>query len=140
MRSDPTFWLLARSSGFTAYVLLTASGLAGLVLKSRPFGRAVKAASVLELHRFIALLLELDRADALTFHPSKTPAEYVREARLGATGRATLAGLVSRLYHHVFGAEPLDERGYREFGAAAGTVLHHVIELRMPVIYHLAQE
>ena len=77
-------------------------------------------------HRFIALLLELDRADALTFHPSKTPAEYVREARLGATGRATLAGLVSRLYHHVFGAEPLDERGYREFGAAAGTLLHHV--------------
>ena len=77
-------------------------------------------------HRFIALLLELDRADALTFHPSKTPAEYVREARLGATGRATLAGLVSRLYHHVFGAEPLDERGYHEFGAAAGTVLHHV--------------
>ena len=56
MKSDPTFWLLARSSGFTAYVLLTASGLAGLVLKSRPFGRAVKAASVLELHGFIALL------------------------------------------------------------------------------------
>jgi len=77
-------------------------------------------------HRFLALLLELDRADALTFHPSKTPAEYVREARLGATGRATLAGLVSRLYHHVFGAEPLDEHGYREFGAAAGTLLHHV--------------
>lgn len=77
-------------------------------------------------HRFVALLLELDRADALTFHPSKTPAEYVREARLGAAGRATLAGLVSRLYHHVFGAEPLDERGYREFGAAAGTLLQHV--------------
>lgn len=77
-------------------------------------------------HRFVALLLELDRADALTFHPSKTPAEYVREARLGASGRATLAGLVSRLYHHVFGAEPLDEHGYREFGAAAGTLLQHV--------------
>ncbi|HMA43129.1 MAG TPA: DUF4129 domain-containing protein [Gemmatimonadales bacterium] len=77
-------------------------------------------------HRFLALLLELDRADALTFHPSKTPAEYVREARLGAAGRATLAGLVSRLYHHVFGAEPLDERGYREFGAAAGSLLQHV--------------
>jgi uncharacterized protein DUF4129 len=77
-------------------------------------------------HRFLALLLELDRAEALTFHPSKTPAEYVREARLGAAGRATLAGLVSRLYHHVFGAEPLDERGYREFGAAAGSLLQHV--------------
>lgn len=78
-------------------------------------------------HRFVALLLELDRADALTFHPSKTPAEYVREARLGASGRATLAGLVSRLYHHVFGAEPLDEQGYREFGAAAGSLLQHVV-------------
>jgi hypothetical protein len=77
-------------------------------------------------HRFLALLLELDRADALTFHPSKTPAEYVREARLGEPGRATLAGLVSRLYHHVFGAEPLNEQGYREFGAAAGTLMQHV--------------
>jgi DMSO/TMAO reductase YedYZ heme-binding membrane subunit len=56
VKSDPTFWLLARSSGFTAYGLLTASGLAGLVLKSRPFGRSVKAAAVLDLHRFLALL------------------------------------------------------------------------------------
>jgi uncharacterized protein DUF4129 len=77
-------------------------------------------------HRFLALVLELDRADALTFHPAKTPAEYVHEARLEAAGRATLAALVSRLYHHVFGAEPLDERGYREFGSAAGTLVQHV--------------
>lgn len=56
MKSDPTFWLLARSTGFTAYLLLTASGLAGLVLKSRPFGRTVKAAVVLDLHRFVTLL------------------------------------------------------------------------------------
>ena len=77
-------------------------------------------------HRFLALLLELDRMDVLTFHPSKTPAEYVREARLGASGRASLAGLVTRLYVHVFGAEPCDERAYREFGTAAGTVVQHV--------------
>ena len=38
MTHDPTFWLLARASGLTAYVLLTLSVLAGLVLKSRPFG------------------------------------------------------------------------------------------------------
>ena len=37
MKADPTFWLLARASGLTAYALLTASVLAGLVLKSRPF-------------------------------------------------------------------------------------------------------
>ena len=33
---DPTFWILARASGLTAYALLTLSVLAGLVLKSRP--------------------------------------------------------------------------------------------------------
>ncbi|MGH7612621.1 MAG: DUF4129 domain-containing protein [Gemmatimonadales bacterium] len=77
-------------------------------------------------HRFLALLLELDRADAVTFHPSKTPAEYVHEARLGTAGRDSLAGLVARLYHHVFGAQPCDEQCYRDFGATAGTVLQHV--------------
>jgi methionine sulfoxide reductase heme-binding subunit len=53
---DPTFWILARASGLAAYVLLTTSILAGIVVKSRPFGRAVKAAVVTDLHRFLALL------------------------------------------------------------------------------------
>jgi methionine sulfoxide reductase heme-binding subunit len=56
VKSDPTFWILARASGFTAYVLLTASVVAGLVLKSRPFGRAVKAGAATDLHGFLALL------------------------------------------------------------------------------------
>ncbi len=56
MKSDPTFWLLARASGLSAYVLLTGSVLAGLVVKSRPFGRAVKTAAVTDVHRFLALL------------------------------------------------------------------------------------
>ena len=56
MKTDPTFWLLARASGLTAYILLTLSVLAGLILKSRPFGRAVKGAYVLDLHRVLALL------------------------------------------------------------------------------------
>ena len=55
MKSDPTFWLLARASGFTAYLLLTASVLAGLVLKSRPF-RSLKPAAVTDTHRFLAML------------------------------------------------------------------------------------
>ena len=55
MRNDPTFWLLARASGLTSYVLLTASVLAGLVLKSRPF-RSLKPAAVTDTHRFLALL------------------------------------------------------------------------------------
>jgi sulfoxide reductase heme-binding subunit YedZ len=53
---DPTFWLLARAAGLTAYVLLTLSVLAGLVVKSRPFGRALRTASVTDVHRFLTLL------------------------------------------------------------------------------------
>ena len=53
---DPTFWILARASGLTAYFLLTLSVLAGLVLKSRPFGRALSAAAVTDTHRFLATL------------------------------------------------------------------------------------
>ena len=56
MKSDPTFWILARASGLLAYALLTASILAGLVLKARPFGTALKPAAVTDLHRFLAML------------------------------------------------------------------------------------
>lgn len=54
MRHDPTFWLLARTSGLAAYVVLTLSILAGLVLKSRPFSR-LRAATVAEVHKTLAL-------------------------------------------------------------------------------------
>jgi sulfoxide reductase heme-binding subunit YedZ len=54
MQHDPTFWLLARAGGLTAYVLLTLSVLAGLVLKSRPFS-GLRAATVTETHRTLAL-------------------------------------------------------------------------------------
>jgi len=70
-------------------------------------------------HRFVAAVLELDRRRALRFHVSKTPAEYVAEAHLDATGRAALASLVARLYRHLFAAVPCDESEYRSFGAAA---------------------
>jgi sulfoxide reductase heme-binding subunit YedZ len=56
MKTDPTFWILARASGFAAYALLTASVLAGLLLKARPFGTRVKPATALDLHRFLTLL------------------------------------------------------------------------------------
>ncbi|MGH7546817.1 MAG: DUF4129 domain-containing protein [Gemmatimonadales bacterium] len=77
-------------------------------------------------HQFAALLLDLERRRAVTFHPSKTPAEYVSEARLDPTGRASLADLVSRLYRHLFGAAPCDEHAYRDFAAAAELVPRHV--------------
>lgn len=70
-------------------------------------------------HRFLAVVLELDRMKVLRFHASKTPAEYVGEARLTDAGRASLAGLVAQLYRHLFGAVPCDAREYETFGAAA---------------------
>ncbi len=54
MSHDPTFWILARASGLTAYVLLTCSVLAGLALKSRPFGSAIRPAAVTDVHRSLA--------------------------------------------------------------------------------------
>ncbi|HSC92866.1 MAG TPA: ferric reductase-like transmembrane domain-containing protein [Gaiellaceae bacterium] len=55
MSHDPTFWLLARASGLAAYALLTLSVLAGLVLKTRPFGPALRAATVTTVHRTLAM-------------------------------------------------------------------------------------
>jgi methionine sulfoxide reductase heme-binding subunit len=120
VKSDPTFWLLARASGFTAYVLLTASGLAGLVLKSRPFGRAVKAASVLELHRFIALLA----LGAVALHGVALVADR--------TLRMPLTGLL------VPGASP-----YRPLAVAGGIVsaeLMALIVVSFPLRRHLGQK
>jgi methionine sulfoxide reductase heme-binding subunit len=56
MKTDPTFWLLARASGLTAYVLLTSSVVAGLTVKAKPLGRRIKAAVATDVHRFLALL------------------------------------------------------------------------------------
>jgi methionine sulfoxide reductase heme-binding subunit len=53
---DPTFWILARASGLTAYALLSASVVAGLVVKSRPLPRRLHQPSAIDLHRFLALL------------------------------------------------------------------------------------
>ena len=56
MSNDPTFWIEARASGLLALLLLTTSVIAGLVLKSRPFGSALKPAAVTDIHRFLAML------------------------------------------------------------------------------------
>jgi methionine sulfoxide reductase heme-binding subunit len=56
VKSDPTYWLLARASGIVAYLLVTASVIAGLVLKARPLGRSVSPAAIVDIHRFLALL------------------------------------------------------------------------------------
>jgi len=56
MSHDPTFWLLARASGLTAYVLLTLSVLAGITVKTRVLNRIARAASVVDVHRFLTTL------------------------------------------------------------------------------------
>jgi len=78
-------------------------------------------------HRFIAVVLELERAQALKFHPSKTPAEYVAEARLDDAGKGFFSGLVASLYRHLFGAEPVDAAEYAAFGDNARVVIQHVL-------------
>jgi hypothetical protein len=78
-------------------------------------------------HRFLAVVLELEEVGAARFHRSKTPAEYVGEARLDPEGRATFAELVGQLYRHLFGAVPCDEAEYVAFGRAAQQVTRHVL-------------
>lgn len=55
MTSDPTLWILARSTGVVAYALLTSTVLAGLTAKSRPV-RSLSPAATVDLHRFLSLL------------------------------------------------------------------------------------
>jgi hypothetical protein len=86
-------------------------------------GRFVEALG----HRFLAVVLELDRVEALKFHASKTPAEYLREARLDDMGRASFSALVAELYRHLFGAVPCAEDEYRAFGEAAQQLTRHVV-------------
>lgn len=57
---------------------------------------------------FLALALELDRRRLLRFHPSKTPEEYAREARLPDTARADFGDLVRTLYGYAFAGVPAD--------------------------------
>lgn len=104
---DPTFWILARATGLTAYVLLTLSVLAGLVVKSRPFGRAGKTAAVTDTHKLLSTLalgavalhgiaLILDRTIHLA--PAALVVPWLSAYRPIATGfgvvAAELAGLI----------------------------------------------
>jgi sulfoxide reductase heme-binding subunit YedZ len=80
MKHDPTFWIVARAAGFTAYLLLTGSVLAGLVVKSRPFGRALRPATAVDLHRTIALLA----LGALAVHATALVLDSTVEIGVGA--------------------------------------------------------
>ena len=69
---------------------------------------------------FVALALTLEAGGLLTYHPSKTPAECAREARLSGADRDRLRGLVRTLYAGAFGGRAIaleDYRRWRELGA-----------------------
>lgn len=71
-------------------------------------------------HRFLGLVLELEGRKALTFHVSKTPAEYVDEVRLDGEGRGRFRLLVLALYRHLFGGVPCTEAAWSGFDREAG--------------------
>src|SRR2546423_8569191 len=108
----------ARAGGTAAGAGHVIVDAASHLARAAELARAGRFAEALG-HRFLAVVLELDRLKALRFHASKTPAEYVGEARLTDAGRASLAGLVAQLYRHLFGAVPCDAGEYEAFGASA---------------------
>jgi hypothetical protein len=69
---------------------------------------------------FVALALTLEGQGLLQYHPSKTPAECAREARLAGSDRERLRDLVRSLYSYAFGGRSIaldDYRRWRDHGA-----------------------
>ncbi|HEU5359062.1 MAG TPA: DUF4129 domain-containing protein [Gemmatimonadales bacterium] len=71
---------------------------------------------------FQALVLELTRAGVVRYHPSKTPREYLREARLPVEARARLGGLVESLYRFAFAGASCGPSDYAEWRRRAAEV------------------
>ena len=142
MKSDPTFWLLARATGIAAYVLLTVSVLAGLLVKSRPFGTAIKPAVAVDIHRTLAVLSLI----ALAGHGLALVLDHTIE--IGAlallvpgtapyrplwTGLGVIAGELMLLVYASFGLRKrIGMRNWRRlhwttYGAFAGATAHGVM-------------
>jgi methionine sulfoxide reductase heme-binding subunit len=139
VKTDPTFWLLARASGLTAYVLLTSSVLAGLTVKSKPLGRRLRAAAVTDLHRFLALLglgaiavhgltLALDKAVRIPLAALLVPG--LSPYRPLATGIGVLAAELMLLIYVSFslrrriGVRNWRRLHYATFGVFAAATVH----------------
>lgn len=73
---------------------------------------------------FTAVALTLDAGGIARFHPSKTPREIERDARVGPGDRERLRGLVRALYAHHFGGVPCGPEDYRRWRAAADGEWH----------------
>ena len=85
-------------------------------------GRYADAVGVI----FHAMLVTLQSRDAVRYHPSKTPAEYVREARLHDSGVSALSDLVRRLYGHLFAGEQCSQVDWERFRDLARSVPEYV--------------
>lgn len=73
-------------------------------------------------HRFVALLLTLQAAGALTVRAWKTPAEYVHDAALDVERREELRRLVGTLYDVLFAGRPCDAPALDDFDRRAGAL------------------
>jgi DMSO/TMAO reductase YedYZ heme-binding membrane subunit len=138
----PTFWIVARASGITAYVLLTAVVLAGLLLKARPFGRRLKASSVTDVHRFLSLLalgavaihgitLVLDRVVPLPVQALLVPG--IAEYRPVWTGAGVIAAeltallIVSFSLRRWVGTKTWRRLHYASYAAFTAATVHGVM-------------
>jgi hypothetical protein len=68
---------------------------------------------------FLALVLALDAASLVRFHPSKTPGEYTREARLSPEAGVQFRALVRDLYGYVFARRACGPREFEAWRAQA---------------------
>jgi len=68
---------------------------------------------------FLALVLALDAAGRLRFHPGKTPAEYGAESRLGPEAGAEFRALVGTLYGFAFARWPCGREDFVSWRARA---------------------
>ena len=91
-----------------AWHLRTADGLAAE-------GRCREALQ----HAFVSVALRLDEAGRVAYHPSRTPAEIAREARVGPAEGARLQAMVQSLYAAVFGGAPCGPNEYHAWRALA---------------------
>lgn len=73
---------------------------------------------------FAAVVLGLDARGLVRYHPSKTPAEYAREARLDADDRRRLRDLAGQLYRFAFGGAACDLDDYRRWRERAAPEWH----------------
>ena len=73
---------------------------------------------------FVGLALTLDTRGLLSYHPSRTPAEVARDARVGADDRDRLRALVRTLYAAAFGGAPCGPEEYRAWRTLADREWH----------------